>query len=617
MAGIAGIIKKNNSYQIDLNLSISSMMKKLAFSEDQLKKVFVNSRIAFGNAVPVSAKVNDHFVHNDQLDLFIAVEGMVFVSDDIKNLLSKKYDLFYIKNDYELIPYLYYYNAKDFVKHITGWFNIFIYDTKKESSLLINDPLGYLPLYVYDSEKYFIFASKLESILSSGLMDRIEFDKSTFAEHLFFNYPLSDHTYVKNVQTLSNAETIRISDGEVKIKKYWSIEEFYHFNPVGEKQSIEMINEGLSNALNKVNKRAAGKLNLSLTGGWDSRVVLSYYLPELKEKLHLYSFGAPGSDDINVPKFIAHKENIDYTPYILDKNYLDNLFIPYAEKTILLSNGTRNYKRTHYLYAIQQIANISDTLVTGIFGDEVFKVTKAYGGTVLTENTINLLNYDFDIGKSIDDLKISGIFKHLNIDEIEVSAEIEHRLVKIKNYMSTFENKSQQYYSLRFEYNLRKYFGNEVNSYNDFVYCFSPFIDLDFLYNFAHTSFFGIHFLYNSNSLKLKKMATHLYYQITMRNYPPLTKYDSSRGYSMKDSASLIGNAKILAKKFLTNKKKIDGFNTQSTDKLFPDHLLSSASHNLTDLFVAHKVNKNKINSDLNSLKYFVAHIKKNFKSDS
>jgi len=613
MAGITGIVKKNNNSQIDLDSSIASMMNKLAYSQVQLKQTYITNSIAFGNAVPISAKTNDHFIHNKQFDLFVAIDGLVFISDEIRNNLSKDFELIGANNDYELIPYLFHRYKTDFMKYITGWFNIFLYDRMNETCLLINDPLGYLPLYFYENNDFLIFASKIECILSSRLMGKIEFDSVTIAEHLFFNYPLSDHTYLINISTFSNGECIIINRSGIERKKYWSISELFNYKPLSEKESLYSINEGLKNALNKVNALNKSKLNISLTGGWDSRVVLSYYLPEFKDSLNLYSFGAPDSSDIKIPHFIAGKENLNYTPYILDQNYLDNHFIPNAEKTIILSNGTRNYKRTHYLYAIQQIAAISDILMTGIFGDEVFKVAQAVGGTVLSQNALNLLNNNFDIDRSIDDLTYSKILNILSADKFELIDEFRERLINIKNHMSKFESKSQQYYSLRFEFNLRKYFGNEVNSYNDFVYCFSPFIDFDFLGDFAKTSYLGTHFSFNSNSIKLKKMATHLYYQLTKINYAPLTKYNSSRGYSMKDSSTILGNARIFIKKYLSNKTKIDGFNTDSTDDIFQNNLFIKTANNLNELFTAYDIEKNLKNPDLVSLKYFVAYIEANY----
>ena len=100
--------------------------------------------------------------------------------------------------------------------------------------------------------------------------------------------------------------------------------------------------------MDKITTQSNKKLNMTLTGGWDSRVVLSKLLPDQNKRLNLYSFGAEDADDILIPKYIAKREHLKYTSYVLDQAYLDNDFLPQAKRTIELSRATRNYKRTHY-----------------------------------------------------------------------------------------------------------------------------------------------------------------------------------------------------------------------------------------------------------------------------
>ena len=570
MAGIAGIILKGSWSEKESPRKVfASMMKKLSVSDSQTNRIFTAADVCFGNVVPVSCRKNDHFQYNDELGIHAAIDGLVFVDSHERSYLSKRYAIDDNLPDCSYLPFLYAHYNKEFAAHISGWFNIFIYDEQRKSSLLINDRLGFLPLYCYESDLYFIFASKIEAILNSGLVPTIKPDAVTIAEHLFFNYPLSDHTYIENIHILFNAECLVFRQNKITRTKYWSIRELYDYPPADKNESFRLIDQGLRQAIRKIPDKDGHKLNVSLTGGWDSRVVLSYLLPEHKDKLKLYSFGAAGSDDIAVPQTIARKESLDYTPYVLDQNYLDRCFMPEALKTIALSNGTRNYKRTHYLHAIRKISEISPFLVTGIFGDEVFKVGQPGGGDVFSKNTVELLQSDFDIDYAMKLFSNASISNCLQCDSKDLADAFRARLKSLKDQMDDFDTVSRKYYSLRFEYNLRKYFGSEANSYNDFVFCFSPFIDRDFLENFARTRYFGIHYPFDTNSIRLKKRSTRLYHDIVHLNYMPLTAYNSGRGYSMKDATTLPGNLKILYRKYFKNRKWGDAFNTKPTDTLF------------------------------------------------
>jgi asparagine synthetase B (glutamine-hydrolysing) len=138
---------------------------------------------------------------------------------------------------------------------------------------LVNDELGYLPLYYYENASFFMFSSKVESLLASGLMDKTEFDITTFAEHFFFNYPLTDNTYIKKIKTVPNATIIRIKNKKVCFEKYWDLGRFFNKMYYNKKSSIELINEGLRFAVSKLTSHTANeKISISLTGGWDSRV---------------------------------------------------------------------------------------------------------------------------------------------------------------------------------------------------------------------------------------------------------------------------------------------------------------------------------------------------------
>ncbi len=570
MAGIAGIVLKNPRHGEErLGKAFASMMQKLFVSDSQMTHKFTATDICFGNVMPVSCRKNDHFQYNDKLEIHAVIDGLVFVDRSERSTLTAKYNITGRQTDYYLIPYLYDLYKEDFVSHVTGWFNIFVYNEKKSQSLLVNDHFGLLPLFYHESDSCFIFASKIEAVLSSGMLSSVKPDPVTIAERLFFNYPLSDHTYIENIFTLSNAHRVKIGGEKTSKERYWSMADWYDYPPVGKDESFHLLNDGLAQSVSKMTAQCEGKLNMSLTGGWDSRVVLSYCLPEHKDRLNLYSFGAEQSDDILVPKHIGRAENLAYTSYILDQEYLKCHFIPNAIDTILLSSGARNYKRTHYLYTAKKICKASNYLLTGIFGDEVFKVGKPSGGEVLSRNAVSLLQTDFDLDKTVAKFLTSPALQCLNTNRDLVVNGFRERIESIEDRMKAFESISQKYYCFRFEYNLRKYFGAEINSYNDFVFCFSPFIDQTFLNKFAHSRFFGIHYDFNSSSIHLKKQSARLYHDIVQANYSPLTGYPSDRGYTMKDAANPMGNLKLLYRKYIKRRKKVDAFNTGSTGWLF------------------------------------------------
>lgn len=572
MAGIAGIISKNNT-NIQLDAALSRMLGKLRFDSNQVSNKFESSTLCFCNVLPIAQTENINFIHDQENDVFCIIDGFAFVSEGEMGALNKDFYNPTNLSCHKHIPLLYKQYGSDIVNHLTGNYNIFIYDRLQNTSLLFNDRLGYLPLYLYQDDKVLLFASKIESILASGLMASIEVDQATIAEHLFFNYPITDHTYIRSITTLPDASVIRIKEQTVTNNRYWDISELFGLHPLNKRQSIEAIDSGLKVAIDKLFSISSKPINFSLTGGWDSRVVLAFLLPKYSGRLRTYSFGAPQADDIKVPQLISQSEGFSYRPFMLDQRYLDQDFIQDAANTIMLSNGTRNYKRTHYVHAIRQMGQGSPWLLTGIFGDEVFKVGKPQGGVVISKNAVDFIETGFDVGQMMQRIAQSGVTKSFLADEKKLLETLEARLMKISARYRQYKTPGERYFAFRFTLNLRKYFGNEVNSYNDFVWCHSPFIDTEFLQAFSSTRYMPSRFDYIKPKLQWQAQSAWLYYEIIRRNHPGLTSYPSSRGFSMKDVNTLPGLFKVFANKvFKRNSwERIDGFNTRVTDALFSE----------------------------------------------
>jgi len=255
-----------------------------------------------------------------------------------------------------------------------------------------------------------------------------------------------------------------------------------------------------------------------------------------------------------------------------------------------------------------------DILLSGIFGDEVLKVGRPMAGAVISTNTIGLIENSFNPGTFLKNFQDSQIRKLFKTSRIEISDQLEARLNVISKRYGIYKTSGQRYFAFRFLLNLRKYFGNEVNSYNDFVHCFSPFIDYDFLKEFARTKYMVSKYNFTKTSLKQNAQSSWLYYRLTKLNYPALIIYPSSRGFSMNDTRTLKGISKVLytrtLRKVLRNKKP-DGFNTRNTDQIFHTMLIENNLVNKNPVFITDRFDCAK--DDFYSQLYWIAAISKNY----
>jgi len=578
MSGICGIISKtitNLSFNYDETFLL--MLSKLGCDNSQPKQDKTVSNFCFGNVTLLNDNENKNFIFNEKLGIYCIIDGLVYLNEEYKRIIQQEYKIDHSLNVNQYLPYLLDHYGADFINKITGWYNIFILDTKSDTAFLFNDRLGYLPIFIYDSNEVFVFGSKIESILASGLLPNIEFDITSVAEHLFFNYIISDNTFIKHIKTLPPASFIKFDrEGFYNKTTYWNFRELFAVKPCNKKDALKLLDTGLKSAINKLDLNSNRTYNVSLTGGWDSRVVLSY-LMSYKKQLNLYSFGAKGSPDIKIPQQLALSENIKYTPYILDQHYLDNEFLNKAKQTILKSNGSRHYKRTHYVHAMEQISTNSDTVVSGIYGDEILKITGVKPGDVISKNALDFISSDFDVQLVTLKFESDALWKFMPLEKVYLN-EFAERMDAVKNSLSEYSTIQQKYYHFRFLISLPKYFGSEINSYNDYCYNFSPFIDYDFLTIYFRNYYCGLFYPYNSNSILLKRQTTELYYQLIAKNNKQLTYYTTDRGYSMADASNAVGFLKIMYSRFFGKHNYSNAFNTHSTNEIFKNSMLKEIS---------------------------------------
>jgi hypothetical protein len=613
MSGICGIISKTlTKISFNYDETFSLMLNKLGCDDSQLKRDKTISIFCFGNVTLLNDNENKNFIFNEKLGISCIVDGLVYLNEEHKKIIHQEYKIDHSLKVNQYLPYLLDHYGADFINKITGWYNIFILDTKSDTAFLFNDRLGYLPIFIYESKEVFVFASKIESILASGLLPNIEFDITSVAEHLFFNYIISDNTFIKHIKTLPPASLIQFDrEGLCQKTKYWNFRDFYADKPINKKDSFSLLEDGLKSAMNKLDLKSNSFYNVSLTGGWDSRVVLSY-LMSYKKQLNLYSFGAKGSPDIVIPQQLALSENISYTPYILDQHYLEKEFFDKAKQTILKSNGSRHFKRTHYVHAMEQISKNSDTVVSGIYGDEILKITGVKPGDVISKNALDFISSDFDVQLVTEKFESDALWNFMPLEKVYLN-EFAERMDAIKNSLSEYSTIQQKYYHFRFLISLPRYFGSEINSYNDYCYNFSPFIDYDFLTTYFRNYYCGLFYPYNSNSLLLKRQTTELYYQLTAKNNKQLTYYTTDRGYSMADASNAFGFLKIMYSRFFGKHNYSNAFNTLSTNEIFKNALLKEISANEYSLPVNHTIIMEGGKADILSLYYWLIKVSEKY----
>jgi asparagine synthetase B (glutamine-hydrolysing) len=419
----------------------------------------------------------------------------------------------------------------EFVFYIKGSFVIVIYDEATNSVKIISDRLNVLPLYYSYNGSTLVVSSSIRMILESGFVSN-ELDNISLIQQLIFDYVLGTRTFYKDICRVDNGMIYTFNEKEKTDKKYWSVTELYNEKLFPKDDSLEMLSLQLHQNTN-LYCSDTDKVLVALTGGLDGRANLAL-LEKNPEDFLCYSYGMPGSQQVEIPTEIAKKLKINYRPILLDEKFEIEHDICTME-AIEYSNSTAPIIRSNYPYAYKNLNLFSKTILTGLFGSEVMRPLHNLG--IMMNDYSEAL---FLSGSPKDKLKdiLSSVSKRnylnqkiINDSSEEVIEEIyEEYFDKYKNY-----DKILRFFFFIIQEGVRKYFSQEIQIERVYVTTRFPFFDDDFVKLMYKTPYAGMYNGFLGKSKMKRRKGQLLYAYIYKRFKPELGKIRLDRGYKPDD----------------------------------------------------------------------------------
>lgn len=157
---------------------------------------------------------------------------------------------------------------------LKGMFAFAIYDSVTEELFITRDRLGIKPVYYYQDDQVFLFASEIRALLASGLVPR-KLNHSALADYFSYQSFQSPDTIVANVKELEAGCCLSWKAGVLTQVRYWDVAA-----PVSielEKETTETIQKKVrSLLLQSVERRMVSDVPVAafLSGGIDSSAIV-------------------------------------------------------------------------------------------------------------------------------------------------------------------------------------------------------------------------------------------------------------------------------------------------------------------------------------------------------
>lgn len=248
---------------------------------------------------------------------FLEENGIyIWVSGDINSIENHDPNQVLQKNNFlKFILKAYLKSDLTIFKYLSGEFTIVIYNSLNEELLITNDSFGLYPLFICDFGKYFVFCNEYEPIVKLKEFKK-ELDYQAISEYFSFGFSLNNSTFFKEIKNSEPATILKIENNNISKSKYEELKVSINNSLTPEVIANEIASILKPTVANIINTPES--FLCTLTGGLDTRLVLSNISPNLRKELNFATISTPYlaldiDKDILIAKQIAKELNLKHT----------------------------------------------------------------------------------------------------------------------------------------------------------------------------------------------------------------------------------------------------------------------------------------------------------------
>lgn len=211
---------------------------------------------------------------NEDGSVAVIFNGEIYNHRQLRTLLVERGHVFRSDHsDTEVLVHGYEEWGEGVASRLNGMFALAVWDRRRRSIFLARDRFGEKPLFWYQDDDLFIFASEL-SAMSGHRQFRAEVDQRSLMKFLGYGFIPAPNAFFKRARKLPGGHWLRyrLEDQHVTTRPYWTFRIEPPDTPVDEDEAAEELREHL---LRATERRLMSDVSLGvfLSGGIDSSAV--------------------------------------------------------------------------------------------------------------------------------------------------------------------------------------------------------------------------------------------------------------------------------------------------------------------------------------------------------
>ncbi len=378
MCGINGILGIENTEKGKLFLA--KMNTKMAHRGPDDEGIYADVNIALGqrrlSIIDLTSAGHQPMWSNDK-------RYCIVYNGELYNFKELKFDLerasrgsedkpyhFISTSDTEVILAAYSRWGKDCLSRFNGMYGFAIWDEQKKELFIARDRLGIKPIYYSIKNQVLAFSSEIRSLLESEIVPR-KLNADALPDYLRYQTVHAPQTMVKDVYMLLPGHYIIANTNEIKIQKYWDINQFTPSKAIDAPYNkvCAKVNTLFEKA---VERRLVADVPFGafLSGGIDSSAVVGMMSKVSTSKVKTFSvvFEDEQFNEAKYARIIAQKFNTEHHEIKLTPADFKNVL---NDALLAMDHPSGDGPNTYVVSKATKNAGITMAL-SGLGGDELF-----------------------------------------------------------------------------------------------------------------------------------------------------------------------------------------------------------------------------------------------------
>ena len=361
MCGIAGKLQKDSTAPVDPEL-LRRMAGALRHRGPDDEGVWTDGPVGLASRrlAIIDLSPQGHMpMPNQDGSAWIVLNGEIYNFQELRAELVAKGHRFRSMTDTEVVVHLYDEEGVDCLKRLRGMFAFAIWDTRTRTLFLARDRLGKKPLYYYEDDTRFLFASEPKAILADPAVPR-EPDPLAIHYYLTYQYVPSPWSAFRGFRKLPPAHYLLIQPGRPpRVERYWKLR--YGEKIRGSEAALcEELRERLREAV-RLRLISDVPLGAFLSGGLDSSAIVAFMSEQLGGGVKTFSIGfeEDAYNELPYARRIAQHFHTDHHEFVVTPNAVEILpelvwhyNEPYADSSALPTYYLSRLARQHVTVAL-------------------------------------------------------------------------------------------------------------------------------------------------------------------------------------------------------------------------------------------------------------------------